>query len=97
MFQPGPDWSGPPMAVLLNKTDLLTEEQIQELQEWYMNNCRAEKVRAQTRRCTVQCARSHGHKSNTHSSCALHSMVPSPLFNGFTALRMGRCMGACLE
>lgn len=45
MFQPGPDWSGPPMAVLLNKTDLLGEEQIQELQDWYLNNCRAEKVR----------------------------------------------------
>jgi hypothetical protein len=32
------------MAVLLNKADLLAEEQIQELQEWYMSNCRAEKV-----------------------------------------------------
>jgi hypothetical protein len=44
MFQPGPDWSGPPMAVLLNKTDLLSEEQIQELTDWYTQNCRAEQV-----------------------------------------------------
>lgn len=44
MFQPGPDWSGPPMAVLLNKTDLLSEEQIQVLKDWYTNNCRAEQV-----------------------------------------------------
>ena len=48
MFQPGPDWSGPPMAVLLNKTDLLTEQQVQELSDWYINNCRAEKVRSST-------------------------------------------------
>lgn len=46
MFQPGPDWSGPPMAVLLNKCDLLSEEQIEELKQWYLTNCRAEKVRA---------------------------------------------------
>jgi len=46
MFQPGPDWSGPPMAVLLNKTDLLSEEQVQQLKEWYLGNCRAEKVLA---------------------------------------------------
>lgn len=44
MFQPGPDWSGPPMAVLLNKTDLLEQEQIQQLVDWYKTNCRAEQV-----------------------------------------------------
>ncbi|PNG58276.1 hypothetical protein TSOC_015502, partial [Tetrabaena socialis] len=25
MFQPGEDWNGPPMAVLINKADLLSE------------------------------------------------------------------------
>ncbi|GIL66176.1 hypothetical protein Vafri_19783 [Volvox africanus] len=44
MFQPGENWSGPPMAVLLNKVDLLTEEQVQELKDWYTQNCRAEQV-----------------------------------------------------
>ena len=44
MFQPGPDWSGPPMAVLLNKADLLGEEQLAELAQWYKENCRAEQV-----------------------------------------------------
>eukprot|EP00198_Chlamydomonas_reinhardtii_P011161 XP_001700498.1 ERA-like protein, small ras-type GTPase [Chlamydomonas reinhardtii] len=28
MFQPGEGWNGPPMAVLLNKADLLSEEQV---------------------------------------------------------------------
>lgn len=28
MFQPGEGWTGPPMAVLLNKADLLTPEQV---------------------------------------------------------------------
>eukprot|EP00878_Enallax_costatus_P011613 GHUV01012122.1.p1 GENE.GHUV01012122.1~~GHUV01012122.1.p1 ORF type:complete len:248 (+),score=59.45 GHUV01012122.1:23-745(+) len=44
MFQPGPDWSGPPMAVLLNKADMLEAEQNQQLEEWYKTNCRAEQV-----------------------------------------------------
>ncbi|GIL77985.1 hypothetical protein Vretimale_7380 [Volvox reticuliferus] len=44
MFQPGENWSGPPMAVLLNKADLLTEEQLKELKDWYIENCRAEQV-----------------------------------------------------
>jgi hypothetical protein len=44
MFQPGPDWSGPPMAVLLNKADQLEEQQLQELTAWYKQNCRAEQV-----------------------------------------------------
>jgi G3E family GTPase len=38
------------MAVLLNKTDLLGPEQIQELQDWYLSNCRAEKVRGNRRK-----------------------------------------------
>jgi GTP-binding protein Era len=44
MFQPGPDWNGPPMAVLLNKADQLEEQQLQELTAWYKQNCRAEQV-----------------------------------------------------
>jgi len=44
MFQPGPDWSGPPMAVLLNKTDLLEPQEIEELEARYRNNSRAEQV-----------------------------------------------------
>ncbi|GLC40143.1 hypothetical protein PLESTB_000881700 [Pleodorina starrii] len=44
MFQPGDNWTGPPMAVLLNKADLLSEEQIAELKTWYLENCKAEQV-----------------------------------------------------
>eukprot|EP00775_Hariotina_reticulata_P004932 gene4932-5174_t len=44
MFQPGPDWSGPPMAVLLNKADLLEQQQMEELEAWYQTNSRAEQV-----------------------------------------------------
>lgn len=44
MFQPGPDWDGPPMAVLLNKADLLEPEQVAQLEAWYKENCRAEQV-----------------------------------------------------
>lgn len=44
MFQPGENWSGPPMAVLLNKADLLPEEQVLELKDWYIENCKAEQV-----------------------------------------------------
>lgn len=28
MFQPGDAWNGPPMAVLLNKADLMSEQQV---------------------------------------------------------------------
>ncbi len=28
MFQPGDNWTGPPMAVLLNKSDLMSPEQV---------------------------------------------------------------------
>ncbi|GBF97241.1 GTPase Era [Raphidocelis subcapitata] len=48
MFQPGPDWSGPPMAVMLNKADLVPPETLAELEEWYRTNCRAEAVFAGT-------------------------------------------------
>jgi GTP-binding protein Era len=44
MFQPGPDWNGPPMAVLLNKADLVKPQQLEELTTWYKTNCRAEEV-----------------------------------------------------
>jgi GTP-binding protein Era len=39
------DWTGPPMAVLLNKADLIGEEEIEELKAWYKENCRADQVR----------------------------------------------------
>lgn len=44
MFQPGEGWNGPPMAVLLNKADLLTPEQLDDLADWYKEHCRAEQV-----------------------------------------------------
>lgn len=40
MFQPGPDWDGPPMAVLLNKADLVPPERLAELEAWYKEHCR---------------------------------------------------------
>jgi hypothetical protein len=40
MFQPGSNWSGPPMAVLLNKTDVLSPEAVTELADWYKEACR---------------------------------------------------------
>ena len=36
--------NGPPMAVVLNKTDLLDEDELAELVEWFGENCRAEVV-----------------------------------------------------
>jgi len=44
MFQPGTDWSGPPMAVLLNKADLVPPEEVAAVTDWYKENCRAEQV-----------------------------------------------------
>ncbi|GFR51998.1 hypothetical protein Agub_g14533, partial [Astrephomene gubernaculifera] len=44
MFQPGENWTGPPMAVLLNKADLLSESEVEELRAWYKENCRVEEV-----------------------------------------------------
>ena len=34
MFQPGDNWTGPPMAVLLNKADLMTPEKMAEVVDW---------------------------------------------------------------
>ncbi|GMH39792.1 hypothetical protein BSKO_07690 [Bryopsis sp. KO-2023] len=44
MIQPPKNWKGPPMAVLLNKADLITHEEQEELKEWYERNCRVDKV-----------------------------------------------------
>ncbi|PSC71545.1 GTP-binding Era [Micractinium conductrix] len=44
MIQPGEDWRGPPMAVLLNKTDLLEAEELESLAAWYKEHCRAQAV-----------------------------------------------------
>ncbi|KAL4443751.1 hypothetical protein ABPG75_011488 [Micractinium tetrahymenae] len=44
MIQPGDDWKGPPMAVLLNKCDLLEAAQLDELASWYRQYCKAEVV-----------------------------------------------------
>ena len=44
MFQPGPDWKGPPMAVILNKCDLLPTEEVERLEKWFKEECRAETV-----------------------------------------------------
>jgi hypothetical protein len=34
------NWSGPPMAVLLNKADSITPEAMEELVAWYKEACR---------------------------------------------------------
>ena len=44
LIQPGPTWDGPPMAVLLNKVDLVTPRELDELVAWYKEYCRAEEV-----------------------------------------------------
>ena len=44
MLQPGPEWTGPPMAVILNKCDLLPEGEVKRLEEWFKKECRAEVV-----------------------------------------------------
>ena len=44
MFQPGQDWNGPPMAVLLNKADLVKPQELEEITRWYKENCRSEEV-----------------------------------------------------
>lgn len=44
MVQPGADWAGPPLAVVLNKTDLVPPEEVEELTEWYRTHARAEVV-----------------------------------------------------
>ena len=40
MLQPGSEWKGPPMAILLNKMDLLEAEQGDALATWFEENCR---------------------------------------------------------
>lgn len=44
MIQPGEDWKGPPMAVLLNKADLLEPEELEALEGWYRLYCKADIV-----------------------------------------------------
>lgn len=44
MIQPGDNWKGPPMAVILNKIDLLDEADLQNLVEWYETNCKAQVI-----------------------------------------------------
>ena len=41
MIQPGSDWNGPPMLVLLNKMDSIGTEEGGEIVEWYQANCNA--------------------------------------------------------
>eukprot|EP00890_Picochlorum_soloecismus_P004809 jgi/Picsp_1/5329/NSC_02690-R1_gtp-binding protein era len=41
MIQPGADWNGPPMLVLLNKMDSIDVEEGGKLVEWYQENCNA--------------------------------------------------------
>eukprot|EP00803_Ostreobium_quekettii_P007440 evm.model.scf_2245.5 EVM.evm.TU.scf_2245.5 scf_2245:24341-26459(-) len=44
MIQPPPQRDRPPMAVVLNKMDLLSPHQADSLKQWYVKNCRAEAV-----------------------------------------------------
>lgn len=44
MLQPGADWQGPPMAIVLNKADLLSTDEMQELTTWFQENSRADAV-----------------------------------------------------
>lgn len=44
MIQPGTDWSGPPMAVLLNKLDLMNNDDFEAVYTWYKDNCKADVV-----------------------------------------------------
>ncbi len=44
MIQPGDNWNGPPMAVLLNKIDTIDQEEYQSIVQWYTENCKADVV-----------------------------------------------------
>lgn len=44
MIQPGENWEGPPMAVLLNKIDAIDEEKYRSVFQWYEENCKADIV-----------------------------------------------------
>lgn len=38
MIKPGKEWSGPPLAILLNKIDVLDGQKVEELVQWYRDN-----------------------------------------------------------
>ena len=44
MIQPGADWEGPPMVVVLNKMDAIDEKQGDEIVAWYKRHCNASAV-----------------------------------------------------
>ena len=44
MLQPGEDWRGPPMAILLNKVDLLDDEDESALIAWYESHAKSATV-----------------------------------------------------
>eukprot|EP01024_Parvocaulis_polyphysoides_P049291 TRINITY_DN47626_c0_g1_i1.p1 TRINITY_DN47626_c0_g1~~TRINITY_DN47626_c0_g1_i1.p1 ORF type:complete len:236 (+),score=34.56 TRINITY_DN47626_c0_g1_i1:45-710(+) len=44
MIQLPEGWSGPPMAVALNKVDLLNNKQQKQLKDWFLSNCRCDDV-----------------------------------------------------
>jgi GTP-binding protein Era len=44
MIQPGDDWSGPPMVVLLNKTDIMDPNELEDIHTWYTDHCKASAV-----------------------------------------------------
>lgn len=44
MLQPGEDWRGPPMAILLNKVDMLDDEDESALIAWYESNAKSATV-----------------------------------------------------
>ncbi|KAK9820197.1 hypothetical protein WJX72_007370 [[Myrmecia] bisecta] len=44
MIQPGPDWTGPPLGLALNKTDLLAEDRLQYLLQWFQTNSNVDAV-----------------------------------------------------
>ena len=44
MLQPGPDWKGPPLAVLLNKCDLLHPDDVERMGHWFRTECQADVV-----------------------------------------------------
>lgn len=46
MIQLPAEWSGPPVGVVLNKVDLISEEDVQIVRDWYIKNCRCMRVRS---------------------------------------------------
>ena len=45
MIQLPANWDGPSVGVVLNKMDLIDATELQGIAEWYVRNCRCEKVR----------------------------------------------------